>query len=51
MYKLINLSATEKWLVAGNTKKETREYYNYGIKRYLIRDYRKSKIGLGPQKK
>ena len=51
MYKLINLSDTEKRLVDCNTKKVTRECYNYRIKRYLVRDYRKSKIGLGPQKK
>ena len=41
----------EKWPTHKNTKKETQEYYNYGIKEYLARDYRKLKTGTGPQKK
>ena len=35
----MDLSTTEKRLTSDNTKKETRECYNYGIKKYLARDY------------
>ena len=47
----MELDITEKQNPTGNTKKETREYYNYGIKKYLAKDYRKLKTELGPQKK
>ena len=45
MYKLIDLSVTEKQLAPDKTKKETQEYYNYKIKEYLVRDYQKPKTG------
>ena len=35
----------EKRPTTDNIKKETREYYNYEIKGYLARDYRKPKTG------
>ena len=35
----MDLSVIGRKPVPDNTKKETQEYYNYGIKRYLIRDY------------
>ena len=41
----------ERQLAPINTKKKTREYYNYEIKRYLARDCRKPKTGSEPQKK
>ena len=41
----------KKRLVSVNNKKETRECYNYGIKKYLVRDYQKLKTRLGPQRK
>ena len=41
----------ERRPILKNIKKETQEYYNYGIKKYLARNYRKPKTGLGPQKK
>ena len=37
----------EKRPAAKDTKKETQEYYNYGIKGHLAREYRKSKTGTG----
>ena len=41
----------EKRLTPKDIKKETQEYYNYGIKGYLVRDYRKPKTGTElPQK-
>ena len=36
----------EKQLVCEGTKKETWECYNYGIKGYLVRDYRKLRIRI-----
>ena len=48
-YNLIQLDITERQ--PAGTKKETREYYNYGIKKYLTRDYQKPKTRSGPQKK
>ena len=41
----------ERWPAPGNIKKKIYKCYNYGIKEYLARDYRKSKTGPGPQKK
>ena len=38
-------------LTPKNIKKETREYYNYGIKEYLVRNYKKSKTGSKSSKK
>ena len=40
-----------KGRVPEGTKKKTWECYNYRIKGYLIRDYRKLKTGIGLQKK
>ena len=34
-----------------NIKKETQECYNYRVKKYLARNYRKPKTRLGLQKK
>ena len=34
-----------------STKKEIYKYYNYRIKKYLVRDCRKSKTRLTPQKR
>ena len=33
------------------TKKETQKYYNYEIKEYLVKNYRKLKTRTGPQRK
>ena len=41
----------EKRLVQTGTKKKIYKCYNYGVKKYLARDYRKSKTRSGPQKK
>ena len=38
---------TEKRPMVQGSQKETQECYNYGIKKYLIRDYRKLKTRLG----
>ena len=41
----------KKRLTYENTKKETQKCYNYGIKEYLVRDYRKPKTRIGlPQR-
>ena len=45
----MKLDVTEKRPSPKGTKKETQEYYNYKIKGYLVRDYRKPKIELEPQ--
>ena len=47
----MNLSAIEKRPAPGDTKKETRECYNYKIKEYLARDYRKLKTRVGLTKR
>ena len=47
----MKLDITERRPSLGNSKKETRECYNYGIKEHLIRDYWKLKIELESQKK
>ena len=41
----------EKRPAPKNIKKEIWEYYNYKIKEYLARDYRKLKTKIGLQKK
>ena len=41
----------EKQPALTNTKRETRECYNYRVKEHLTRNYRKSKTGPGPQRK
>ena len=41
----------ERWPALGGIKKEIWEYYNCGIKRYLVRDCRKPKTKPEPQKK
>ena len=41
----------EKWPVLTGTKKETRVCYNYRIKKYLARDYRKPKTRSESPKK
>ena len=39
----MDLSTTERKLAPNNTKKETQECYNYGVKKYLTRNCRKPK--------
>ena len=41
----------EKQLTPESIKKKTQKYYNYKIKKYLARDYRKPKTGIKSQKK
>ena len=41
----------EKRPAPTDNKQETRKCYNYRIKKYLARDYRKPKTRTGPQKK
>ena len=47
----MQLDATEKQPITRSVQKETQKYYNYGVKKYLARNYWKAKTGLGPQKK
>ena len=47
----MQLDAMEKRPVRKDTKKETQECYNYGIKKYLTKDCRKLKTRPGSQKK
>ena len=41
----------ERWSAPGNIKKETQVCYNYGVKKYLARNYKKLKTKVGPPKK
>ena len=41
----------EKRVTSEGTKKETHKCYNYKIKEYLARDYRKPKTRPKPQRK
>ena len=46
----MQIDAMEKRPVREGTKKEICEYYNYEIKKYLARDYRKLETRSEPQK-